>query len=111
MTADDVVVTMAQASFMRNWATDPNGMGEDELFALRKKTDRAVWQMHLANTRAAIRAVTASGGLVVGKMPGDITKAQAANRKIHASVRNTYVESHNAALAAVRANAVKVEGV
>jgi hypothetical protein len=106
MTADDVVVTMARASFMRNWATDPNGMSEDELFALRKKTDRAVWQMHLANTRAAIRAVTERGGLMVGKMPGDRVVATANSERWQA-----YYEGHNEALAAVRANAVKVEGV
>lgn len=106
MTADDVVVTMAQASFMRNWATDPNGMSEDELFALRKKTDRAVWQMHLANTRAAIRAVTERGGLVVGEMPGDVVFPDDASEDT-----GPYARGHNGALAAVRANAVKVEGV
>ena len=105
MTADDVVVTMAQASFMRNWATDPNGMSEDELFALRKKTDRAVWQMHLANTRAAILAVTEHGGLVVGKMPGDVTHL------FGPPGEKQRAEGWNLALAAVRANAVRVEGV
>jgi len=103
MTADDVVEVMARASFMRNWATDPNGMGEDELFELRKKTDRAVWQMHLANTRAAIRAITASGGLVVGKMPDEM-KALAVTQW-----SKGWLEGHKEALAAVRANAVKVE--
>lgn len=56
--------------------------------------------------RAAIRAVEASGGVVVGKMPGDRVVATANSERWQA-----YYEGHNEALAAVRANAVKVEGV
>lgn len=47
--------------------------------------------------RAAIRAVTARGGLVVGKMPDEYPAG------------SNYADGHRAALAAVRAAAVKVE--
>ena len=50
--------------------------------------------------RAAIHAVTERGGLVVGKMPGE-----AIDWRFH----NMWLSGHNAALAAVRANAVEVE--
>ena len=56
----------------------------------------------ISATRAAIRALHERGGLVVGKMPGE-----AIDWRFH----NMWLSGHNAALAAVRANAVKVEGV
>lgn len=54
--------------------------------------------------RAAIRAVTERGGLVVGKMPGKISKVKLISAWVHA-----HADGHNAALAAVRASAVEVE--
>ena len=60
-------------------------------------------QMTRDKTRAAIRTVEASGGLVVGKMPGDV---------IHLfgpPGEKQRAEGWTLALGAVRANAVKVE--
>jgi hypothetical protein len=56
--------------------------------------------------RAAIRAVTASGGLVVGKMPFDVVFPDDASEDT-----GPYARGHNGALAAVRANAVTGEEV
>jgi hypothetical protein len=53
MAADNLVERVARATFMRNWVST-GGMSEPELFELRKKTDRDVWKMHLANARAAL---------------------------------------------------------
>lgn len=58
------------------------------------------WYRLLA--RAALRAAEASGGLVVGKMP----EKAASNHSM-----GLWGDGYNAALAAVRANAVKVEGL
>jgi hypothetical protein len=52
--------------------------------------------------RAAIRAVTEHGGLVVGKMPQEA----ASNHSM-----GLWGDGYNTAIAEVRANAVKVEGV
>lgn len=49
-----LVERMAEATFMRGWATIPGGMSAVEVLALRKRTDRAVWKMHVANARAAL---------------------------------------------------------
>ena len=55
--------------------------------------------------RAAIHAVTERGGLVVGKMPGDIEFSPFVS-----DFTGPYERGHNNALAAVRAAAVKVDG-
>lgn len=101
MTADEVLEAMARASFMRGWATDPNGMSADEVFALRKKTDREVWKMHIANTRAAIRALPQ--GWVVAQVPAPI------DLRLYKTAAHPRLKGYNSALAAVRASAVEVE--
>ena len=55
--------------------------------------------------RAAIRAVTERGGLVVGKMPEEWSDGGKLTEHLQA-----FYDGRNHALAAVRANAVKVEG-
>jgi hypothetical protein len=57
------------------------------------------------HTRAAILAVTEHGGLVVGKMPGDVTHL------FGPPGEKQRAEGWNLALAAVRANAVRVDHI
>ena len=56
--------------------------------------------------RAAIRAVTERGGLVVGKMPEEWSDTGNGSQHMQA-----FYDDRNHALAAVRANAAKVEEV
>lgn len=83
MTADDVVEVMAKILSQRT--------------SLSMTAARDI-------TRDMIRAVTERGGLVAGKMPGDVVFPDDASEDT-----GPYARGHNAALAAVRANAVKVE--
>jgi hypothetical protein len=106
MTADDVVEAMARGIHEANpgvygpWSQIIRAAAEGNKLAERTATLRR------NEARAAIRAVTERGGLMVGKMPGGRVVATANSERWQA-----YYEGHNEALAAVRANAVKVEGV
>jgi len=61
-----------------------------------------------AEARAAIRAVHERGGLVVARMPENATHGPALNQLMGDA--SAWVGGYNAALAAVRANAVEAEG-
>ena len=96
---DDVVEAMARGMWCAvgtrkpcEWATQ---------FATTKKHWRNV-------ARAAIRAVHERGGLVVARMPENATHGPALNQLMGDA--SAWVGGYNAALAAVRANAVEAEG-
>lgn len=90
----DVVEAMARAAYEHGHKTLP--------WAELSQMQRDWW---MEEQRAAILAVEASGGLVVGKMPDN--EPEGARTDALARWR----DGHNHALSAVRANAVKVEGV
>lgn len=104
MTADDVVEVMARA--YHDTQRGEQSASWDELVSAHADSPETLGYRYLEmtrnKTRAAIRALHERGGLVVGKMPGE-----AIDWRFH----NMWLSGHNAALAAVRANAVEVEGV
>jgi len=96
----DVVEAMARALAGRRH--NARLLTEDDTWRAWKINNMVEYARLTGDARAAILAVEASGGLVVGKMPGE-----AVDWRFH----NMWLSGHNAALAAVRANAVEVEGV
>lgn len=95
----DVVEAMARAIHEANpgvygpWSQIIRAAAEGNKLAERTATLRR------NEARAAIRAVHEHGGLMVGKMPGEYPAG------------SNYSDGHRAALAKVRAAAVKVEEV
>ena len=99
MTPDDVVEAMARALWCAAGTRMPSEW--DVQFAMTKKHWRSL-------ARAAIRALHEHGGLVVARMPENATHGPALNQLMGDA--SAWVGGYNAALAAVRANAVEAEG-
>lgn len=101
MTADDVVEVMARGGGLIDAMAEAayGAMGFVVPWDSLVPQVKAKWRRAQLD---AIRALHERGGLVVGKMPGE-----AIDWRFH----NMWLSGHNAALAAVRANAVEVEGV
>lgn len=99
--SDDLVEAMARGIYHANLREEATPW--DDLVATHSDKPGTLGYRALElvriKARAAIRAVEASGGLVVGKMP-----------ELVDSMSN-HGDGWNAAIRKVRANAVKVEGV
>jgi hypothetical protein len=102
--SDDLVEAMARGIYHANLREEATPW--DDLVATHSDKPGTLGYRALElvriKARAAIRAAEASGGLVVGKMP----EKAASNHSM-----GLWGDGYNAALAEVRANAVKVEGV
>ena len=99
--------------------------GDDGTRPDRCSSDCSGIKAKIPQAHRLIRAVTERGGLVVGKMPGEALPEsvpwrygdawdgiqETATHGALDDICNAYADGHNEALAAVRAAAVKVEGV
>lgn len=93
MTADEVLEAMARGMYESAGMRTP--------WAKASRRAKAIWFIY---ARAAIRAVTERGGLVVAKVPEDAVCTEGASE-----IEWAWVSGANHAYAAVRASAVEVE--